>query len=210
VIKTQTLTTAPTLRNPSPKLVHYLGLFINIFTGAVILYFATHPSFYYMTWVVCLQAQILLAALSYIAFLIICFTGNRLSRTQFQRLHRQWQFSFIGLILIGFAVAVQLPLRVAFLFIKPALEQAISAPGILTNGIPNNIIGPLHTISAENTNARLERNRSGNYNVGRIMFVFEDDVESAFIYSPQGIKTLTYNSGSCGHLIGPWYWMKED
>jgi hypothetical protein len=209
VIKTQTLTTAPTLRNPFPKLVHHLGSFINITAGIVILYFATHPSFYYMTWVVCLQAQILLAVLSYIVFLIVCFTSNRLPRAQFQRLHRQWQFSFIGLILIGFAVAVQLPLRIAFLISKPALEQAISIPGVFTNGIPNDIRG-LHRISAEKTNERLKWNREADVNSGKLLFVLADDSESAFIYSPNGIDDLAYNSGDCGHLIGNWYWMKED
>ncbi len=32
----------------------------------------------------------------------------------------------------------------------------------------------------------------------------------AFAYSESGIDDLCYNSGSKGHLLGNWYWMKED
>ena len=43
-----------------------------------------------------------------------------------------------------------------------------------------------------------------------LIFVLADDVESGFIYSPNGIGDLRYNAGSAGHLMGNWYWMAED
>ena len=44
----------------------------------------------------------------------------------------------------------------------------------------------------------------------RIYFQFRNDGESAIIHSESGIDDLCYNSGAKGHLIGNWYWMKED
>ncbi|MFT4546124.1 MAG: hypothetical protein ACI9MB_000065, partial [Verrucomicrobiales bacterium] len=52
--------------------------------------------------------------------------------------------------------------------------------------------------------------RGRTANSGRILFMMKNDPESAFIYAPEGIEGLSYNSGNCGHLLGDWYWMKED
>jgi hypothetical protein len=44
----------------------------------------------------------------------------------------------------------------------------------------------------------------------RIYFQFSNDGEAAIVYSPTGIDDLCFNSGSKGHLVDNWYWMKAD
>ncbi len=44
----------------------------------------------------------------------------------------------------------------------------------------------------------------------RIYFRLASDSEAGFVYSPNGVDDLCYNSGTTGHLSGNWYWMVED
>jgi hypothetical protein len=209
--RAKTIAAAFLYANNLARGIHGIGLVLAFLSTGIILYWSGHPSFYYLTWLAILVFHIFLIALIYIAFVCTSSLSSKLSNdATFHHRRKQWEFAFIALVLIWTSIAFKVPLRLAFLTIKPALEKSVSSPTSLTNGIPTYITGPFHRISSAATNARLERNRHDSVNAGRILFILGDDSESAFIYSPNGIKALVYNSGASGHLIGPWYWMKED
>ena len=117
----------------------------------------------------------------------------------------------MAVIILSLGIHFKLPLRIAFVPLRPSLEAALAGNTAQTfAGLKADIPSLFHTISAANTNSRLIRCREGGYNTNRILFILADDLESAFIYSPEGLDGLAYNSGDAGHLFGDWYWMKED
>jgi hypothetical protein len=94
-------------------------------------------------------------------------------------------------------VACRIPLHMGFLTAWPGLTVLVEK-GVLD---ADQRCG-LYTISAAQ--------RRKCHVPGRIIFILADDAESGFIYSPNGIEDLCYNSGNKGHLFGNWYWMTED
>ena len=167
--------------------------------GAIILWLSLHPAFYYLVWVPILTLAFLLAGLAWC--LPMALTG---------KVRKPLKFTILTLHAIIVVSFFHLPLKVAFLTIRPQLASAIPATPSEFVGLQKDISSVLFKISAESTNLRFESNRSNNWNTNRLLFILADDHEAAFIYSPSGLKGLVYNSGSCGHLYGPWYWMKED
>ena len=158
-----------------------------------------HPAFYYMEW------MLLVLVLAFVVpplCLTLALNGKILS---------QWKFALYFLLLLSAAAYFKIPLKLAFLTIRPQLTEIVSAttPNSFS-GLQSDINSPLFRISAESTTIRNRRIPGDDCNTNRILFILADDAESAFIYSPGGIQDLCYNSGSSGHLTGDWYWMKED
>ncbi|MGI9242170.1 MAG: hypothetical protein ACR2RV_15330 [Verrucomicrobiales bacterium] len=110
-------------------------------------------------------------------------------------------------------VLLKVPLRASFLFAKPGFEQALEDyhDDLEQVGIVHHNFG-LYEISKAYRGCVHGNGGCSNSveHKDRVFFRFRNDSESAFIYSENGIKNLCYNSGSKGHLVGNWYWMKED
>jgi hypothetical protein len=166
---------------------------------AGIFWLTLHPAFYYLEWVILL---LILALLVLPLSLTVALKG---------KLQSKWKFALYFLVVLSAAAYFKLPLKLAFLTIRPQLAQIVSAtnPGSFA-GLQSDINSTLFRISAESTTTRNLRMAGDNCNTNRILFILADDAESAFIYSPGGIQDLCYNSGAAGHLMGDWYWMKED
>ncbi len=83
------------------------------------------------------------------------------------------------------------------------VEKGKNRPELLTKDVRFG----LYEFSAKATNIR---HQSGVDSGNQMVFILSEDIESAFIYSPEGIDNLVYNSGSKGALFNDWYWMKQD
>jgi hypothetical protein len=172
-----------------------------------VLWLARHPGFYYLDWFVvmsllwCVTALLSLAQAALRSLLRI--PNGLLS------LWPRWRTMWLALILFSFACAFKIPMRLAFLTLRPQLEKVVATtPPENFTSLPDDFVSPLFRISAEATNRQHEWNREGHYNTNKILFMLDD--EAAFIYSPTGIADLVYNEGAKGHLMGNWYWMKAD
>jgi hypothetical protein len=194
-----------------PLSIHLLGLLFFYVSTVKILYPSIQPSFYDIAWIEAFLVHALPFFLFFPAFLFSfpLFSG-RTNQAQFKRAQFHWGMAFLAFVSFWVAIAFKVPLRIAFLTIKPALERSIARTASNPPNMATDIISPYHRISAEITNRAHDWYHSDNINTGLVFFFLGSDKESAFIYSPKGIKGLSYNSGSCGHLIGPWYWMTED
>ncbi len=168
---------------------------------------ASHPSFYYLENIFALATFWLVApALFAVGLALQPRRTNPGGR-------RGWWIAAGVLVFTTGSVIARVPLRASFLFARPELQRLVDERA----GDPdwtldaNTTAGPF-VISAERSNARQawtrDEPRCGTR--VRVVFVLADDPESAFIYDPGGIEDLCYNSGSKGHLMGPWHSMKED
>ncbi|MDF1837244.1 MAG: hypothetical protein P1V35_05200, partial [Planctomycetota bacterium] len=106
------------------------------------------------------------------------------------------------LVLVTGLASLKVPLRASFFMAKSGFEQALvdGQDDLQVIGRWSHDFGLYHIGNAERRCHDKER----------IYFKFQDDSESAIIYSETGIEDLCYNSGNKGHLAGNWYWMKED
>lgn len=171
-----------------------------------LLWLGLDPSFYYMTDVAFLVPYWGGVALLYALGVVSIPT---IVRRQCKAQPRWWpqpdRLFFLLPVIVTLLIVTHVPLRLGFLTAWPRLAVLGQA------GRPDGALGEhdlqdeecgLYTISLAWTR--------GCHIPGRIVFVLADDLESGFIYSPNGIEDLCYNSGNSGHLIGNWYWMKED
>jgi hypothetical protein len=174
--------------------------------AAGLLWLGHHPKLYYMGGPVFVVLLWLGVAALYLCRTAISgartFTGPAMSPLRAATTGFGRAFFLIPLA-ATLLIAFQIPLRLGFLTAWPALARLVEDAG--TDGVPRLAADQrcgLYTISSTD-------NRTCHV-PGRLFFVFADDPESAFIYSPSGIDHLCYNAGSKGHLFVDWYWMKED
>lgn len=106
------------------------------------------------------------------------------------------------LVLTSLLVGFKVPLHASFLLARPGLEEALAEhrDDLSDVGRVSHDFG-LYQIKSAERRCHID---------DRIYFMFRDDSEAAIIHSPSGIDDLCYNSGNKGHLLGDWYWMKED
>jgi hypothetical protein len=196
-------THAPALSSEATPLnifVRAFGTIARIITYgvcALLLWESLRPSFYYLEWIV-------------LPFVLVCILFPlSLNLAANGKVHPHWAYPLIFLVLLAVACIFKLPMKLAFLTLRPQLTKIITAtPPSAFTGLTNDITSPFFRISAKHTDAfNGWKPETGCDNSKRILFMLADDSEAGFIYSPGGIADLCYNSG---HLMGPWYWMKAD
>jgi hypothetical protein len=98
----------------------------------------------------------------------------------------------------------EVPMRLGFMTAKHKLSAMLSN---LRKGeaarIEKDFRAGIYTISREYTY------REDWYYPDLVVFVLADDPEAAFVYSSSGIENVP-TTGAKGHLIGHWYWRKDD
>jgi hypothetical protein len=180
------------------------GLLLGLFGFTFFL--SLFPAFYYMNGIILVIGSVFLAcSLLVLKIALLTISPEGADKGRVWKVNWKW---FAGaLIALWASTYYGLPLKLGFLTIHSKLERIVAqTEARSTNILSADIDSPLYRISAKWTN---ERSRDG-LNPTKILFVFANDWESAFVYSPGGIANLAYNSGSAGHLFGNWYWMKED
>ena len=178
------------------------------FAGAcsgIVLWEALFPAFYYLQWIGYLSLLWGLVSLVCLGQLLTLRGMARWRRGGLPGGFRTGAgFIMALLVLVTLCIAFKPPLRVSFLLAKPTLEDALQE-----HGDDLDMIGKLpkyHDCGIYPIKGATRR----CHRKDRIYFQFRNDGESAIIYSESGIDDLCYNSGSKGHLLGHWYWMKED
>ena len=176
------------------------------FAGAcsgVVLYKALFPNFYYMAWIFWVMMLWGLVALVTLCQALILWVVGRCKRVTLLPSPLTGAGFIAGmLILVTLLVGFKVPLRVSFLMARPTLEQALAE---YSDDLDQ--IGQRYYNFGIYSICRAYR---GCHKKDRVYFQFRDDSESAIIFSESGIDDLCYNSGNKGHLLGNWYWMKED
>ena len=188
-------------------------LLISAFAAAgFVLLLSLHPDFYYVAWIPILALLWLALVVSrFLALAARSFAARDAAPKVSPFARHGWKQAFIIVLAVTLTIPFQLPLRVAFLTIRPQLEQAIDGSTAATfKGLDANIQSPLFVISAEQTNQQLKWNRAEGVNTNQVLFRLANNAEAAFIHSPGGLRNLAFNAGAAGHLMGDWYWMKED
>ncbi|NNM30707.1 MAG: hypothetical protein HKO57_14400 [Akkermansiaceae bacterium] len=171
--------------------------------SGVVLYLALFPGFYYMAWIF---LGMMLWAVVTVAFLLQILAVQAIAK---------WKrapvagtpvngLGFIAgiLVVVSLLIGFKVPLRASFLLARGGLEEALAEHRDDLEAVahvPHNY-GIYQIRKAERRCHRKDR----------VYFRFRDDGEAAIIYSESGIDDLCYNAGSKGHLLGNWYWMKED
>ncbi len=171
-----------------------------------LLWLGLHPSLYYMADVFLLFYFWMAVGFAYLArTLIRRFVASTVDApaTPVASAWRREAMLFSIPLIVTLLIALRVPLRIGFLTARPGLTRLVETAqeGRMPQLSEDQRCG-LYTISAM-------ANRTCHIK-GRIMFILADDAEAGFIYSPNGIDDLCYNSGSKGHLWANWYWMKED
>lgn len=174
------------------RCIDQLALAVAAGCCGVLLYLALYPSFYYLSGIgFTLTLWMIVPSLAFIAHF-----AHRANATSNAR------FIAVMLIAVTGAVALKLPLYASFLVARGGLEEALAQhrDDLDQVGRVYHDYGPYE----------IGRAHRGCHREDRIFFEFRDDNEAAIIYSESGIEDLCYNSGNKGHLLGNWYWMKED
>ena len=171
----------------------------------VFLYLALYPSFYYLSGIgFTLMLWVVVPTVGLIAHLAQLAYGRSRSAdaTEASAPAANGRFIAAMLVVVTVAVAFKAPLYASFLVARPGLEEALAEhrDDLAQVGRVHHDYG-LYQISRAHRGCHVE---------DRIYFEFRDDAEAAIIYSESGIEDLCYNSGNKGHLLGNWYWMKED
>lgn len=193
------------------RFLDFLKAFVLYAIFAFVLWLSFHPSFYYLVWFPVIYCTAIVVALAHVAQLLLDFLGFRYEVTVSRRIRFPQNLALALLAIWGVSIFARIPLRLAFLTAWPALNRAIDGQNPATfPGLSSDILTPLFKIDADSSNSSLTYSRAQGYNTNRILLFLADDHECAFIYSPEGIDNLAYNSGAAGHLFGPWYWMAED
>ncbi len=177
-----------------------------VFAGAacgVLLYLALFPAFYYMMWaglVPALWIAVLIGHTVQTWILLLVAASKKLPLPTNQGGNGKFLLSLV--VLVTFAVGLKLPLHFSFLLARPGLEESLAAH--------SDDLSQVRHASHDYGLYQIGRAERYCHNKDRIYFRFQNDSESAMIYSESGIDDLCYNSGNKGHLFGNWYWMKED
>jgi hypothetical protein len=171
--------------------------------AGVVLYSALFPGFYYMDWAALMPLLWLgVVFLNGIQALVLQWMASRKRVPMPSTAKGPLRFTLWMLVLVTCLVALKVPLRASFLLAKPGLELALKNSG-----------DHLEEVGRVSYNFGLYQIGSADrrcHEKDRVFFQFLNDHESAIIYSESGIDGLCYNSGNKGHLMGNWYWMKED
>ena len=169
---------------------------------AILLWISLNPSIYYMGGYIILTILlwIIVAALLGIRWLLRMTVPPRfITRSREHRLRYVWLLVLVTSLLIFFYV----PLRIAFLFARPDLNQLVFdiRVGKATVPVPVRRVGPYVIQSS--------RWYGGN---DTLFFEFVDNPGSGFAFCPTpGVGPAGhYNEGTDGHLGGSWYWWTDD
>ena len=171
-----------------------------------LLFLGIHPSLYYM-------ADIFHLFLLWGCVGLICSfrygireIGARAYR-QPQSKHHWHREALLAAILVSTTILIgfKIPLRLGFLTALSGLTQLQEKIERGEEIFTDQRCG-YYLISATESASANRRNMIS----GGTVFILADDHESGFIYSQKGIEHLGYNAGCAGHLMGNWYWMKED
>lgn len=167
----------------------------------ILIYKGLFPGFYYLSGLgTVMTAWIVISVVQLLAVLTVR------GASQGEEDARGYQLSskYVVLMLLSTTglLLIQAPLRASFLLARGGFEQALAEGGeAFENVRPYAYDFGLFHIGRAGRDCHKE---------DRVYFRFEDDGESAIIFSETGIDDLCYNSGNNGHLLGNWYWMKED
>jgi hypothetical protein len=181
-----------------------MGRLILLLEGLLAAWFVwrgLYPGFYHLTDVTALVLMwVGIAAISAVAL-------PWQSRKLFQNAI-QWS-TFVGVAcLITLLIVFKVPMRVGFLTARAELSQLVETRRHSEKIFAEDVRMGLYTFSASETNRRYRSGiDDGKY---RVFLLVGDQGEAAFIHSTEGIAGLIYNRGNKGHLLGDWYWMKED
>ncbi len=205
-MESQTTQSQPTPDHGLEKWIQFTQKLSLVWAGmcaGVVLYMAMFPYFYYMAWFAILPAfwgAVLVGDL----LLRLVVASVALGRGIQHPFVPAGSYKFVAglLVLVTALAGFKVPLHTSFLLAKSGLEQALvdGQEDLAVVGRWSHDFGLYHIGHAERR----------CHDKDRIYFLFQDDSESAIIYSETGIDDLCYNSGNKGHLTGNWYWMKED
>lgn len=194
------------LNGPGWRLFSALGALV-----LWLLWLGLQPGFYYLVGL-CL---VIMAWMLFLLVLIVRLGVQGYLARQHRSSAPKWTVPalryacFIGTLLAAtILLFFTMPLRLGFLTAKSTLSRLVDQDKLsLSRELTEDVRAGVYVVSAGATNRRRER---GIDTGKRIVFILADDHEAGFIYSPGGIDDLAYNDGNKGHLLGDWYWMKED
>lgn len=185
------------------SLIERTTLAVSAACCGIVLYLALFPGFYYMAWI--FFGMVLWAVVA-ACCLFQALASQALARRMRTPLPHS-RYSGVGfiagmLLFVSVLIAFKIPLLASFLLARPGLEEALEQhhDDLSQVGLVSHNYGIYQFRKADRRCHRKDR----------VFFQFRDDGEAAIIYSENGIDDLCYNSGSKGHLLGNWYWMKED
>lgn len=166
--------------------------------GTLVLWYASFPSMYYLTWIVAVGA---LWVVTIAVPLLRCVSMAGWAALRGRDLvidGRGWGLLLGWTLLVMTSVGLELPLRAQFAMAQGQLEEQLAARG--TDQHVSRWAGVYY----------VDEIAPGRCAPSRTRLIIQNDTESAFVHAPGGIEGLCYNSGSTGHLWGDWYWVTED
>ena len=181
---------------PAPRVVRPFDGPSLIWVGLVtmpLLWWGSKPSLYYLAWILVIPGAILLALALPAMRALFAPLSARGRPVVFS--WRGRTTSLVWLALVVGLLALQVPLRVHFAVAKPALVERARGqrtgehwPGFYEIRDP----------------------RPGRCDERRTLLPIENDIESFFVYAPEGMDGFCYNSGIVGSLGDGWYFAVED
>lgn len=185
------------------SLIEKTTLAVSAACCGIVLYLALFPGFYYMAWIFfSMMLWAVVAACCLFRALALQALARWTRTPPPSSLFRGVGFIAGMLLFVSALIAFKVPLHASFLLARPGLEEALAAhhDDLRQVGLVHHNFG-IYRIAKADRRCHMK---------DRVFFLFSDDSEAAIIYSKSGIDDLCYNSGSKGHLMGNWYWMKED
>jgi hypothetical protein len=160
-----------------------------------------YPDFYHLIDVTALASM--WAAIAAISAVALSWRSRKIFESA-----AQWSI-WVGMAcLVTLLIALKVPMRAGFLTARAELSQLVESKPDAEKILAEDVRIGLYTFSASQTN---RRHRSGiDAGKHRVFLLGGNQSEAAFIHSTEGIESLVYNGGNKGHLVGDWYWMKED
>lgn len=150
-----------------------------------LLYGSLYPAMYYMAWAVFVPGFALLA---------LAVLGVRLALVG--RPDRWAVPSVLLTVVVVTAVALHLPMKLAFAGSQSALDRAVVSAHLRSGAVG------FYTFA---------RGPEPDYCGTRGITVFAlSNNQGAFVHAPRGIDALCYNEGSAGHISGDWYYKIDD
>lgn len=178
---------------------------IGLLPAAWLLYRGLHPSFYYMMqpvllvllwllslWVMSLRFAMLEAARSY-------YRNRRPTPPE----RRRWGVFWGVTILVTLLLAFEVPVRVGFLWARPALEQLLAE--VQADPAPQPVLSAPRRAGMWHIHPQWGIRRQ---QPDMILFMLAGDLESGFAWSPNQVPI--YNTGTHRYLGDGWYRIAED